>query len=102
MSKLELETDLSFFFQIDVNNAASVKVLAVGKPTNILKQLHMTADEYNWVRSIYYVSQNLFTIPSHSRPQGVAQNLTKSDIICYLRTAEQPVVEEDDAPSLPN
>lgn len=41
--------------QIDVNNAASVKVLAVGKHTNILKQLNMTSDEYNWVQSIYYV-----------------------------------------------
>lgn len=41
--------------QIDVNNAAAVKVLAVGKPTNILTQLDMTSDEYNWVQSIYYV-----------------------------------------------
>ncbi|KAL4880252.1 hypothetical protein BJY04DRAFT_219255, partial [Aspergillus karnatakaensis] len=34
--------------QIDVNNAANVKVLAVGKPTNIMTQLSMTADQCNW------------------------------------------------------
>ncbi|KAI1618115.1 retrograde regulation protein 2 [Exophiala viscosa] len=51
--------------QIDVNNAASVKVLAVGKPTNILKQLSMTSDEYNWVQSIYYISYIIFELPSN-------------------------------------
>ena len=40
---------------IDYNNAASVKVLQVGKSRNILKELHMTADQYNWVQSIYFV-----------------------------------------------
>jgi hypothetical protein len=33
-----------------------VKVLQVGQPRNILKELDMTADEYNWVQSIYFVS----------------------------------------------
>lgn len=42
--------------QIDVNNAASVKVLSPGKPTNILIQLGMTADQYNWVQSTYYIA----------------------------------------------
>lgn len=41
---------------IDYTNAATVKVLQVGQSRNILKQLHMTADEYNWVQSIYFVS----------------------------------------------
>ena len=50
--------------QIDYQNAASVKVLQVGKPTNVLKQLHMTADQYNWVQSIYFVSaRHQLTIP---------------------------------------
>ena len=42
--------------QIDYTNAAAVKVLQVGKPTNIMTQLKLTADEYNWVQSIYFVS----------------------------------------------
>ncbi|EXJ86836.1 hypothetical protein A1O3_03790 [Capronia epimyces CBS 606.96] len=50
---------------IDSNNAASVKVLAVGKPTNILKQLHMTPDDYNWVQSVYYISYVIFELPSN-------------------------------------
>ncbi|KAF2494550.1 MFS general substrate transporter [Lophium mytilinum] len=50
---------------IDVNNASAVKVMAVGKPTNILKQLHMTADQYNWVQSIYYISYIIFELPSN-------------------------------------
>ncbi|KAH8881405.1 retrograde regulation protein 2 [Thozetella sp. PMI_491] len=45
--------------QIDVNNAASVKVLSVGKPTNILTQLGMSSDQYNWVQSVYYLPSNL-------------------------------------------
>ena len=40
---------------IDYSNAATVKVLQVGQPRNILKELSMTADEYNWVQSIYFV-----------------------------------------------
>jgi len=32
---------------IDYQNAASVKVLQVGQPRNILKELSMTADEYS-------------------------------------------------------
>jgi hypothetical protein len=41
---------------IDYMNAATVKVLQVGQPRNILKELDMTTDEYNWVQSIYFVS----------------------------------------------
>ncbi|KAL3487360.1 major facilitator superfamily domain-containing protein [Aspergillus germanicus] len=51
--------------QIDVNNAASVKVLAVGQPTNIMVQLNMTSDQYNWVQSIYYISYIIFELPSN-------------------------------------
>lgn len=40
---------------IDYTNAANVKVLQVGESRNILKELKMTADEYNWVQSIYFV-----------------------------------------------
>ncbi|KAE8441803.1 hypothetical protein EG329_004316 [Mollisiaceae sp. DMI_Dod_QoI] len=39
---------MQFVKQIDVANAASVKVMQLGQPRNILKELHMTADQYNW------------------------------------------------------
>ncbi|KAH8661599.1 permease of the major facilitator superfamily [Tricladium varicosporioides] len=50
---------------IDYTNAAAVKVLQVGQPTNILKQLHMSADQYNWVQSIYFISYIVFEVPSN-------------------------------------
>ncbi|KAL7625727.1 hypothetical protein AAE478_004950 [Parahypoxylon ruwenzoriense] len=51
--------------QIDVNNAANVKVLQVGEPTNIITELHMTSDQYNWVQSIYGIAYILFETPSN-------------------------------------
>lgn len=45
--------------QIDQNNAAVAKVLQVGQPSNIMIELNMTADQYNWVQSIYFVSITL-------------------------------------------
>ncbi|KAI9687921.1 MAG: hypothetical protein M1822_002003 [Bathelium mastoideum] len=50
---------------IDYTNAASAKVLQVGQPRNILKELHMTADDYNWVQSIYFISYIIFEVPSN-------------------------------------
>lgn len=52
--------------QVDFNNASSVKVLQVGQPSNILNELHMTSDQYNWVQSIYYVrssKQDIYKFP---------------------------------------
>jgi hypothetical protein len=40
---------------MDYTNASNVKVLQVGQPRNILKELGMTANQYNWVGSIYGV-----------------------------------------------
>ncbi|CAK7198065.1 hypothetical protein SEUCBS139899_000723 [Sporothrix eucalyptigena] len=51
--------------QIDVNNASSVKVLSPNEPTNILIQLKMTANEYNWVQSTYYIAYIIFELPSN-------------------------------------
>ena len=48
--------------QIDYINAASVKVLQVGQPTNIMKQLHMTADDYNWLQTLYFVSSSILIL----------------------------------------
>ena len=42
--------------QIDYLNASVVKVLQVGEDRNVLKELNMTSNEYNWVQSIYFVS----------------------------------------------
>ncbi|KAL2072048.1 hypothetical protein VTL71DRAFT_11391 [Oculimacula yallundae] len=50
---------------IDYTNAASVKVLQVGQPTNILIELNMTANEYNWVQSIYFIAYIIFEVPSN-------------------------------------
>ncbi|KAK4443564.1 major facilitator superfamily domain-containing protein [Podospora aff. communis PSN243] len=50
---------------IDYQNAAAVKVLQVGQPTNVLVQLNMTPDEYNWVQSIYFISYIVFEVPSN-------------------------------------
>lgn len=41
---------------VDYTNAATVKVLQVGESRNVLKELNMTSDQYNWVQSIYFVS----------------------------------------------
>ncbi|KAI2605093.1 high-affinity nicotinic acid transporter [Hypoxylon fragiforme] len=51
--------------QIDVNNAANVKVLQVGEPTNILTELNMSTNQYNWVQSIYGIAYILFETPSN-------------------------------------
>ncbi|RAO68140.1 uncharacterized protein BHQ10_004152 [Talaromyces amestolkiae] len=66
--------------QIDVINAASVKVLQVGQPSNILKELHMTADQYNWVQSIYYISYIIFETPSNLILKRMGPHLWQSRI----------------------
>ncbi|OJD29215.1 high-affinity nicotinic acid transporter [Diplodia corticola] len=53
------------FKNIDYTNAASVKVLQVGEPSNVLNELKMSANEYNWVQSIYYIAYILFEVPSN-------------------------------------
>ena len=49
-------------FQIDYQNAASAKVLQVGQPSNIMVELDMTANQYNWVQSIYFVSFSMIIL----------------------------------------
>jgi len=51
--------------QVDYTNAAAVKVLQVGQSRNVLKELRMTPDEYNWVQSIYFISYIIFEVPSN-------------------------------------
>ncbi|KAK7568434.1 major facilitator superfamily domain-containing protein [Phyllosticta citricarpa] len=49
--------------QIDYTNAATVKVLQVGQSRNVMNELHMTADQYNWVQSIYFISYIISEVP---------------------------------------
>ncbi|CAI6091332.1 unnamed protein product [Clonostachys chloroleuca] len=42
--------------QIDFSNAASIKILQPEEPRNVLTELHMSADQYNWIQTIYYVN----------------------------------------------
>ncbi|KAF2644428.1 permease of the major facilitator superfamily [Massarina eburnea CBS 473.64] len=50
---------------VDYQNAASAKVLQVGQSSNIMTELKMTADQYNWVQSIYFISYIIFEVPSN-------------------------------------
>ncbi len=40
-------------------------MLQVGEDRNILNELHMTSDQYNWVQSIYFISYIIFEVPSN-------------------------------------
>jgi hypothetical protein len=48
--------------QIDFSNAASIKVLQPGESRNVLTELNMSADQYNWVQTVYYVRLPVFHI----------------------------------------
>ncbi|KAK8218782.1 MFS transporter [Phyllosticta capitalensis] len=48
---------------VDYLNAANVKVLQVGQSRNVLNELHMNADQYNWVQSLYFIGNILFEVP---------------------------------------
>ncbi|EHY56655.1 hypothetical protein HRR83_002260 [Exophiala dermatitidis] len=50
---------------VDYINAATVKVLQVNQPRNVLIELNMTADQYNWVQSIYFIAYIVFEVPSN-------------------------------------
>lgn len=55
--------------QIDYTNAASIKVLQVGESRNVMTELGMTADQYNWVQTIYFVRLHLKTAPKDDAPK---------------------------------
>ncbi|PLN83706.1 MFS general substrate transporter [Aspergillus taichungensis] len=66
---------------IDYTNAANVKVLQVGSERNVLTELNMTADEYNWVQSIYFISYIVFEVPSNMMLKRLTPRLWQSRII---------------------
>lgn len=85
--------------QIDFTNAASVKVLQVGEPSNIMTELQMSTNDYNWTQTIYYVRP-----PIHFE----YKTLTKSpDRPRPLRSLQKPAAQtpnppQMDDPHLPN
>lgn len=76
---------------IDYTNASNVKVLQVGQSRNILKELNMTDDQYNWVQSIYFVRENQFGEllykhdMIHLHLARSATSSLRSPAICYSR-----------------
>ena len=66
---------------IDYTNAANVKVLQVGQPRNSLNELNMTADQYNWVQSIYFIAYIIFEVPSNLMLKKMTPRIWQSRII---------------------
>ncbi|KAL5342659.1 major facilitator superfamily domain-containing protein [Aspergillus crustosus] len=67
--------------QIDYTNAAAVKVLQVGDERNVLNELSMTTDEYNWVQSIYFIAYIVFEVPSNMLLKRLTPRLWQSRIM---------------------
>ncbi|KAK6435873.1 hypothetical protein LTR95_007940 [Oleoguttula sp. CCFEE 5521] len=65
---------------IDNQNAANVKVLQVGQQSNILRSLSMSADQYNWVQSVYFTAYIIFEVPSNLLLKKFTPRLRQSRI----------------------
>ncbi|VUC36359.1 unnamed protein product [Clonostachys rosea] len=50
---------------VDANNAAHARIMNRGSDRNIMTQLKMTGDDYNWVSTIYFIPFIVFEIPSN-------------------------------------
>ncbi|ETI25369.1 hypothetical protein G647_02142 [Cladophialophora carrionii CBS 160.54] len=50
---------------MDYQNAANARIMNRGTPQNILTQLHMSANDYNFISTIYYVPYIVFEAPSN-------------------------------------
>ncbi|PGH14306.1 hypothetical protein AJ79_03128 [Helicocarpus griseus UAMH5409] len=66
---------------VDYTNAATVKVLQVGEDRNVLKELKMTSDQYNWVQSIYFISYIVFEVPSNMLLKRMTPRMWQSRIM---------------------
>lgn len=58
---LRLMTLCSIMFllkNIDADNVSNARIMNKGQPSNIMKQLNMTSNEYNLVTTMYYVSHH--------------------------------------------
>ncbi|WDK11009.1 high-affinity nicotinic acid transporter [Colletotrichum graminicola] len=67
-------------FLIDQTNAANVRVLQVGQPRKIMKELDMTSDQYNWVGSIYGIAYIIFEAPSNLLLKRMSPHVWQSRI----------------------
>jgi hypothetical protein len=43
---------------IDADNVSNARIMNKGQPSNIMKELNMSPNEYNLVSTMYYVSEN--------------------------------------------
>jgi hypothetical protein len=50
---------------IDYANASNARIMNGGTPQNILKQLHISSDDFNWVSTIYYLPYIIAEAPSN-------------------------------------
>lgn len=50
---------------IDYANASNARIMNGGTPQNILKQLHMSSDDFNWVSTVYYLPYIIAEAPSN-------------------------------------
>ena len=78
---LRLMTLCSIMFllkNIDADNVSNARIMNKGQPSNIMKQLGMTSNEYNLVTTMYYVSGNTFAA-------GSLTNMDHTDPIHYCR-----------------
>ncbi|KIW66256.1 hypothetical protein PV04_08455 [Phialophora macrospora] len=50
---------------MDYQNAANARIMNKGTPLNILTQLHMSSNDYNFISTIYYVPYIVFEAPSN-------------------------------------
>ncbi|RSL83883.1 hypothetical protein CEP52_016594 [Fusarium oligoseptatum] len=60
---------------VDANNAANARIMNKGTDRNIMTQLNMTSDDYNWVSTIYNVTWGL-VLACHAAVKSSAGLLT--------------------------
>lgn len=56
-------------------------MLQVGEARNVLTELRMSTDEYNWVQSIYFISYIVFEVPSNLLQKRLTPRLWQSRIM---------------------
>lgn len=56
-------------------------MLQVGEARNVLTELKMSTDEYNWVQSIYFISYIVFEVPSNLLQKRLTPRLWQSRIM---------------------
>lgn len=67
--------------QVDYTNAASIKVLQIGQASNVLTELNMTADQYNWIQTVYFVRLTLsHSGPTHFLSRSMMEKKSAADI----------------------